>query len=54
MTEAWPCHDLECLYASLELTLERAEEDTCSAVVECLAQFEQLRKIKVHVKKEEH
>ncbi|XP_076231289.1 ATPase family AAA domain-containing protein 2-like [Calliopsis andreniformis] len=54
MTEAWSCHDLECLYASLELTLEKNEEDTCSSIIECLEQFEQCRKIKVHVKREEN
>lgn len=53
-TETWPCHDLESLYASLELTLERSEEDSCSAVEECLGQFKELREVKVHVKKEEN
>ncbi|XP_076665024.1 ATPase family AAA domain-containing protein 2-like [Andrena cerasifolii] len=52
-TETWPCHDLESLYASLELTLEKSEEDSCAAVEECLGQFKELRKVKVHVKREE-
>ncbi|CAL7944325.1 unnamed protein product [Xylocopa violacea] len=52
-TEEWPCHELESLFASLELTLEKNEEDLCSTVVQCLEQFKELKKIKVHVKKEE-
>ncbi|KAK1116948.1 hypothetical protein K0M31_017101 [Melipona bicolor] len=52
VTETWPCYDLESLFASLEITLERNEEDLCSAV-ECLEQFNKLRRIKVHVKKEQ-
>lgn len=52
-TESWLCHDLESLYSSLEMTLERNEEDLYSAVEECIKQFKQLRRIKIHVKKEE-
>ncbi|XP_076623197.1 ATPase family AAA domain-containing protein 2-like [Colletes latitarsis] len=54
ITEAWPCHDLETLYASLELTLERNGEDTCTAMEECLEHFMEFRRIKVHVKREEN
>ncbi|OAD53983.1 ATPase family AAA domain-containing protein 2 [Eufriesea mexicana] len=53
MTESWLCYDLESLFYSLEMTLERNEEDLCSAVEDCIKQFKQLRRIKVHVKKEE-
>lgn len=53
MTESWLCHDLESLFSFLESTLERDEEDLCLAVEECLAQFNESRKIKVNVKKEE-
>ncbi|XP_076640695.1 ATPase family AAA domain-containing protein 2-like [Halictus rubicundus] len=54
VTEAWPCHDLEALYASLEFILEKTEDDVYSAVEECLNQFFELRKIKLCVKKEEN
>lgn len=53
MTHMWPSRDLESIYASLELTLERTEEDVCSATIDCLEQFKQLRRMKLHVKKEE-
>ena len=52
VTETWPCYDLESLFTSLEITLERNEENLRSAV-ECLEQFNKLRRIKVHVKKEQ-
>ncbi|XP_076181207.1 ATPase family AAA domain-containing protein 2-like [Ptiloglossa arizonensis] len=53
VTEAWSCHELEVLYASLELTLERNGEDLYTAVEECLEQFTEFRKIKMNVKREE-
>ncbi|CAK9825445.1 ATPase family AAA domain-containing protein 2 [Anthophora retusa] len=52
-TDAWPCYDLESLYTSLELTLDKNEENLCTAVEECLEHFKELRKIKVTTKKEE-
>ncbi|XP_043584640.1 ATPase family AAA domain-containing protein 2-like [Bombus pyrosoma] len=51
-TETWPCHELESLFASLELTLEKNEEDLCSAI-ECLERFKEFRRVKVYVKKEQ-
>ncbi|XP_076222440.1 ATPase family AAA domain-containing protein 2-like [Nomia melanderi] len=52
-TEAWSCLDLETLYASLELVFEKTEDGLHSAVEECLKQFQELKRTKVHVKKEE-
>ncbi|XP_048262525.1 ATPase family AAA domain-containing protein 2 [Bombus terrestris] len=51
-TETWPCHELESLFASLELTLEKNEEDLCSAI-ECLERFKEFKRVKVYVKKEQ-
>nr|XP_033327796.1 ATPase family AAA domain-containing protein 2-like isoform X1 [Megalopta genalis] len=53
VTESWSCHDLEVLYTSLELILEKTEDDVHSAVEECLKQFFELRRIKRCAKKEE-
>ncbi|CAK9810965.1 ATPase family AAA domain-containing protein 2 [Anthophora quadrimaculata] len=52
-TDAWPCYELESLYTSLELTLDKNEENLCTAVEECLEHFKELRIIKVNTKKEE-
>ncbi|XP_012149775.2 ATPase family AAA domain-containing protein 2-like isoform X2 [Megachile rotundata] len=51
MTEGWPCHDLESLFVSLELTLEKNEDDIRTGVEKCLKHFTELRRIKAHVKK---
>ncbi|KAG7204579.1 hypothetical protein KM043_005000 [Ampulex compressa] len=51
-TEQWSCHQLESLYAALELTLDKNTNDLYTAVDECLKQFQNLRKIKVETKME--
>lgn len=52
-TEAWSCLDLETFYASLELVFEKTEDSIHSAVEECLKRFQEFKRTKVHMKKEE-
>ncbi|XP_043277364.1 ATPase family AAA domain-containing protein 2-like [Venturia canescens] len=52
-TDHWTSQALESLYASLELTLERTEDDVHLAMTECLQSFCEMEKIHENVTKRE-
>ena len=52
-TEDWTTQHLESLYASLELTLEKTEDDVYTAMNECFEVFHECDKFVEQIKKNE-
>ncbi|KAG5330466.1 ATAD2 protein, partial [Acromyrmex heyeri] len=51
-TDEWPSHLLESLFSSLELAMEN-NGDLCVTVNEYVARYEELKRVKMHIKQEE-
>ena len=52
LTDNWTSQELESLYASLELVMEKSEDDAYLSMNECLTHFQEGRNPKVYVKEE--